>query len=971
MTREAQIHFELYRHLKNAIDKGVSHRGVTFSRVEPEYNVNSGFADIVIFDDRDHPWLVIEAKRQTTRGYDRNIDPFSPVVIRQAFRYAGDLGAEYFATYNGRVLVLFHAFERGIPLLQRKSRAYSITKLETFAFELLKEIVELEDGVIKWDPKHQAFIARLGEFHHRLANELHTTLLERLEDKAFKERYENWIKSQGWGIDNLGQVHRTFVAQAAYLLMDKLLFYKILEDEPAYRDLPRISLWRLDNLAEELQALFRTIVEEHDFEPIYQRDPIFDELPLTERAASEIGDFLEELEAYDLSQFDQDVIGEIYQRVIPPKERHDLGQYYTPPAIVELICRLTIRSPDDRILDPGCGSGGFLVGAYNRLRELKQEAGQDSDHTELLSQIYGIDINRFPAHLSAINLALRNLSQETRKVNLLVGDFFDVGPKEVGLLGERAGTRGAEGRAALSIVPGKVEVVVANPPYIRQEKIALKKDYRKHLSKVKANLNRRSDIYAYFFTHATEFLVEGGRIGFITSDRWLSVGYGEGLQEFFLNNFCIKAIIVFNRQIFEDPLIGTCVTILERCSDPKIRDENTILFLLVKQRMSLGEILEVLETDRELDVLYEEEKYRIIALQQGDLCEETKWHRYLYAPTLYWELIATGQMVPLSEVASVAFALKTGANDFFYFRNKDEAIARGIPEEFLAPLLKNIAETDYIELRREDLEWHVLGVHDFVQRVLEEADPEGRKRDPARLIKKALQNKGYTALLDYIEQGEERGIHKRPSIRDREVWFDLGSLPKAPIFLGKEYWKNARVLHNTCNAVPDQRIYTIIPKEGIPKLVLLGILNSSITAVIREMHGREEQGEGMNRNTLTVYEAAAMPILDPRKLSEEQCKAICTAIEEIVRCERKATQEELEELHKALDRAVLAPLGMEDRVDELYEVVQFLVRFREEGGGEWTEVLVEGTVQTRERREITLRGAQRINKKIPKQQSLF
>src|SRR2546428_11901758 len=87
-TREAEIHFELYRHLSNTIEDEPTIRGVTFSRVVPEHPVNSGQADIVVFDSRERPFLVIEAKRLLSGGrYDRNVDPYSPKVIDQAFRY--------------------------------------------------------------------------------------------------------------------------------------------------------------------------------------------------------------------------------------------------------------------------------------------------------------------------------------------------------------------------------------------------------------------------------------------------------------------------------------------------------------------------------------------------------------------------------------------------------------------------------------------------------------------------------------------------------------------------------------------------------------------------------------------------------------------------------------------------------------------------------------------------------------------
>ena len=127
------------------------------------------------------------------------------------------------------------------------------------------------------------------------------------------------------------------------------------------------------------------------------------------------------------------------------------------------------------------------------------------------------------------------MSSKTEKVNLEVQDFFSVYPKQDRLAVEKvgvSGTRKITDPSKLDL-PKEVNAVIANPPYIRQEKIANKELCRKHLERIGyEDISERSDIYVYFFTHAKEFLKENGRIGFITSDKWLTVGYGKDLQEY-------------------------------------------------------------------------------------------------------------------------------------------------------------------------------------------------------------------------------------------------------------------------------------------------------------------------------------------------------------------------------------------------------------------------------------------------------
>ena len=81
---------------------------------------------------------------------------------------------------------------------------------------------------------------------------------------------------------------------------------------------------------------------------------------------------IQRIEEFDFSKLDFDVIGQMYERLIGASERRRFGQFYTSPDVVDLINAFCIRSPDDRVLDPACGGGTFLVRAYARKRALAQ-----------------------------------------------------------------------------------------------------------------------------------------------------------------------------------------------------------------------------------------------------------------------------------------------------------------------------------------------------------------------------------------------------------------------------------------------------------------------------------------------------------------------------------------------------------------------------------------------------------------------
>lgn len=965
-TREAKIHFELHRHLQNAIDAGVSYKGVTFERSEPEYTkdlIGNQSADIVIFDTRGRPWLVIEAKKKLKKGYTRDIDPYSPKVIQQSLGYAQQLRTPFFATYNGDILVLFKTFEEFKPLLQSKSKSYKISDIAAFASSLLQDIVSLHYGDEKWDQLDESFITRVKHFHGRLYPEYYESLKIALsKKKKFKKDFEKWVKEQGFDIKTKRkEVEEGFAKQGAYILINQILFYKILENSKAYqKDVeklePVLDLKTLPNL---LKEYFNKVVKNIDFKAVFEQDEIFNTIDFSDKVSDSINELIDEVRDYDLSVFDSDVIGRIYEELIPSLERHDLGQYYTPPTITELIVELCLKDKSQFLLDPACGSGGFLIKAYRRLKSLYAEDGKDIKHEKILNQLYGIDINKFPAHLSAINLAIQEISSRTNNVQIEVSDFFDINVGHGRFARKTASITGKEVDEAIPI-PNKVDVIVANPPYIRSGKIENKKKIRKHLKRIHIDISKRADIYAFFFTHSLEFLSEKGKIGFITSDKMLDTAYGEELQEFFLNNFEVNAIIKFDRQVFDEPLIGTCITILTKNKKSKERDDNLVNLVRIKEKMNLSKIIQLVEKKYEPETILDTNKYRIATKKQKNLKNETKWNRYLFAPPLYFEYLENEKLTTLNQLCTIIRGHTTGANEFFYLK-KEDIESYGLDKSLFVPIMKAIAQAEYLNFQKEDTEWFVFNIHGFLEKnVLKKSLNDlvpSKDLNYSGFVKENLRKKGHHDILEYIEMGEEKNFHKRPTCKTRKLWFDIGELHRPSFIFPDVYWKKTSVPYNVDKITIDKQLYVLEPKEGIDELTLGGILNSDLLALLREMHGRTVMGEALNRNQVMVYEANEIPVPDIRKFSKKELENIRITFKKLLDKSRTASEEEILKLKRKLNEAVLATFGMQDRAEELERAVEELVEIRVKGGGIRKEVMV----GKEEKIIIKLKGAQVIS----------
>ncbi|MGC8970261.1 MAG: N-6 DNA methylase, partial [Conexivisphaera sp.] len=677
-----------------------------------EAKVGGGTADLIALK-AGKRLFVLEAKFKKRSGrVERDIEPRDPEVIRQAINYAVHGGFPYYLTCNTKRIILFQ-LQPGKKPFESEISSYEFEGDDAWAENILKAVLgqtpvrlkELDDTLI--DTLHEAFNDLYPEFL--------SALKERLKDDEFSKRYEEWLESQGLRPGD--ETNRLIAEQSTYLHINKLLFYQVIR--VIYPDrLAPLSIGEDEDLQEALTRFYEQ-ARKIDYASVYESD-VISEIPLTPRAKERFRTLIDTLNQFDFSSMKSDFLGRVYEKLIPPEERKRLGQFYTPPAIAELITLLTIQNKDDLVLDPGCGSGTFLVKAYHRLKELKGLKDVSGPlfgkyHEEILSQLYGVDINQFPAHLSVINLSVQNPAVKVDRINVVVSDFFNIEAGQETLTGFESMTTSGE-KTAIKI-PHRFDVVVANPPYIRQELLGSKeKDKIKRriekdfYGKVYVGqkppgkggnvivLDKQSDVYIYFFLHGLSMLREGGRLGFITSNKWLEVGYGEPFQEFLLKNTKIKYVIEFDGAMFPDAEVETAITILEREADGWVRNDNNVKFVRLKQKMSNDEVVKLLTTVKES---YEDERVRINVVKQGSLAPG-KWSIYLRAPPVYQRIANHPKMRPLGEIAKVFVGIITGYNDYFIL-DEEEAKEWGIEKEFLVPCVSSPKKVKGLIIRPEDV----------------------------------------------------------------------------------------------------------------------------------------------------------------------------------------------------------------------------------------------------------------------------
>lgn len=363
-----------------------------------------------------------------------------------------------------------------------------------------------------------------------------------------------------------------YLADITYAALNRLLFIRIAEDKGLLKrkiSNGGIGVWRsfttyLEDKYQDLIALACQDAQ-HIYEHFFEQG-IFDWYAKGDSNLNEVLEtILYLLNAFDLSRVDRDTLGDLYQAYLPPKERKRLGEFYTPREVIDYILRHIGWRGQDMLLDPACGSGGFLVRAANTmLHDMESRGVGDEMRLKALDRVIGLDINPFATHISEMNLLFLILDVYLRAKEQAetTGAEFKLGRIPIytvdSLLGTIPGVRGkgtTRTLAASLVHLGEVEeaiavrdklgqygYVVMNPPYVRNERLPAEPrgKYRKIFSDV---VSGNADIFTYFIKKTIGWLKdESGKLGVIVSLSLADAKANRRLRKF-LSSYTIEKVV--------------------------------------------------------------------------------------------------------------------------------------------------------------------------------------------------------------------------------------------------------------------------------------------------------------------------------------------------------------------------------------------------------------------------------------------
>lgn len=195
---------------------------------------------------------------------------------------------------------------------------------------------------------------------------------------------------------------------------------------------------------------------------------------------------------------DRHIFGDVYEQILKDlQSAGNAGEFYTPRAVTQFMVQQTAPKLGEKILDPACGTGGFLTAVIDYIREETGQVKKPSQEETLQASIHGVEKKHLPHILCTTNMLLHGIGVPSQIVhdNTLSRPLRDYGPKD------------------------RVDVIVTNPPFGGMEEDGIELNFPKSFQ-----TRETADLFLVLIMH---LLKEGGRGAIVLPDGTL---FGEGVK---------------------------------------------------------------------------------------------------------------------------------------------------------------------------------------------------------------------------------------------------------------------------------------------------------------------------------------------------------------------------------------------------------------------------------------------------------
>ena len=352
----------------------------------------------------------------------------------------------------------------------------------------------------------------------------------------------------------------------------KLIFVKISDEQkPRRRGEPyqfQIKTHEPSSkLAERINALY-------DEQKVKDPEVFTDSIRVDDRVLRTV---VSHLEAINLNKTDLDVKGVAFEQFMDGFFKGDFGQYFTPRPIIEFAVKMMKPEHDWDVLDPSCGSGGFLLHALDYMRKQAKEFYEPGSvdyytywHDFASKHLYGIEINDEIARVAKMNMIVH----DDGHTNVISHDALDSIDK---MHDHNPGFSKDKFDLILTNPPFGSTITKAEKPYLSGYELGKVKD-----AKGKAKDRPRQSSEVLFIERIWEFLKSGtGKAAIVLPDGILTNSSSQYVRDFILEKFQLLAVVSLPQCAFAHFGAGVKASVIfvrKRKAD-EMPNENEAIFM--------------------------------------------------------------------------------------------------------------------------------------------------------------------------------------------------------------------------------------------------------------------------------------------------------------------------------------------------------------------------------------------------------
>ena len=530
--------------------------------------------------------------------------------VQQAIDYAWMKSCTWAILTNFRTLVVYNAEQKSSD--PRMNRFLIFIEPKDY-LEKIDELMLLSKESIK-----NGELDRKAEYvgKKELKKSIDKALLDDITN--FREIMYNNIK-----INNKNRnLSDEDIEEAVQRIIDRMIFIRNAEDrglepEELRSKVREWSSSETGHLLNQLNKIYSSFDKDYDSR-LFEYN-LCDDLKIDDNILEEVINGLYEsrdgLYRYDFSLISADILGNIYEQYLgrilkkvgktskleaSKAKRKSEGIYYTPTYIVDYIVKNTVGEyikthkekdiENVKILDPACGSGSFLLKAYDTLENYWKEKGK-LDQTKLedsgsyskkveivTKNIFGVDLDEKAVEIAQLNLLLKIAEKRKRlptlQKNIKNGNSLIDDPK---IAGDKAFKW--EDEFSDIMKKGGFDVVIGNPPYDVIYSNSNPEEYKFYKSKsgyISAEYN--PNLFTLFIERGISLLRDGGILGFIVPNSIINNKYFCNLRKLILEKTIISQIYDLKKDVFKSANIDTCIIIIQKELNEQVRLNNKLTF---------------------------------------------------------------------------------------------------------------------------------------------------------------------------------------------------------------------------------------------------------------------------------------------------------------------------------------------------------------------------------------------------------